>query len=112
MIPRLPLCAVAGPPAKPRHRSENSVVIGALAKSTRIMCQVFQVNLECDRVSRSAGMAMVQHKTENIYLRYAIAGAGALRGPRENRPGGDGDNCGDSGGWCINNLAQRSAPDA
>jgi integrase len=36
-------------------------------------------NLERDGVSRSAAMAMVGHKTESIYRRYAIVDAGALR---------------------------------
>jgi integrase len=36
-------------------------------------------NLERDGVSRSAAMAMVGHKTEAIYRRYAIVDAGALR---------------------------------
>jgi integrase len=36
-------------------------------------------NLERDGVSRSAAMAMVGHKTERIYRRYAIVDAGALR---------------------------------
>ena len=36
-------------------------------------------NLERDGVSRSAAMAMVGHKTEAIYHRYAIVDAGALR---------------------------------
>jgi hypothetical protein len=36
-------------------------------------------NLERDSVSRSAAMAMVGHKTEAIYRRYAIVDAGALR---------------------------------
>jgi integrase len=35
-------------------------------------------NLERDGVSRSAAMAMVGHKTEAIYRRYAIVDAGAL----------------------------------
>ena len=35
--------------------------------------------LERDGVSRSAAMAMVGHKTEAIYRRYAIVDAGALR---------------------------------
>ena len=36
-------------------------------------------NMERDGVSRSAAMAMVGHKTEAIYRRYAIVDAGALR---------------------------------
>jgi integrase len=36
-------------------------------------------NLELAGVSRSAAMAMVGHKTEAIYRRYAIVDAGALR---------------------------------
>jgi len=36
-------------------------------------------NLELAGVSRSAAMAMVGHKTESIYRRYAIVDAGALR---------------------------------
>jgi integrase len=36
-------------------------------------------NMERDGVSRSAAMAMVGHKTESIYRRYAIVDAGALR---------------------------------
>jgi integrase len=36
-------------------------------------------NLERDGVSRFAAMAMVGHKTEAIYRRYAIVDAGALR---------------------------------
>lgn len=36
-------------------------------------------NLERDGVSRSAAMAMVGHKTESIYRRYAIVDATALR---------------------------------
>ena len=36
-------------------------------------------NLERDGVSRSAAMAMVGHKTESIYRRYAIVDAVALR---------------------------------
>ncbi len=36
-------------------------------------------NLERAGVSRSAAMAMVGHKTESIYRRYAIVDAGALR---------------------------------
>jgi hypothetical protein len=36
-------------------------------------------NLERAGVSRSAAMAMVGHKTEAIYRRYAIVDAGALR---------------------------------
>jgi integrase len=36
-------------------------------------------NLERVGVSRSAAMAMVGHKTESIYRRYAIVDAGALR---------------------------------
>jgi len=36
-------------------------------------------NLERDGVSRSAAMAMVGHKTESIYRRYAIVDASALR---------------------------------
>ena len=36
-------------------------------------------NLERDGVSRSAAMAMVGHRTEAIYRRYAIVDAGALR---------------------------------
>jgi integrase len=36
-------------------------------------------NLELAGVSRSAAMAMVGHKTESIYRRYAIVEAGALR---------------------------------
>ena len=40
-------------------------------------------NLERDDVSRSAAMAMVGHKTEAIYRRYAIVDAGALRDAAE-----------------------------
>ena len=36
-------------------------------------------NLERQGVSRSAAMAMVGHKTEWIYRRYAIVDASALR---------------------------------
>ena len=36
-------------------------------------------NLERVGVPRSAAMAMVGHKTESIYRRYAIVDAGALR---------------------------------
>ena len=36
-------------------------------------------NLERDGLSRSAAMAMVGHKTEAVYRRYAIVDAGALR---------------------------------
>jgi hypothetical protein len=36
-------------------------------------------NLERGGLSRSAAMAMVGHKTESIYRRYAIVNAGALR---------------------------------
>jgi hypothetical protein len=36
-------------------------------------------NLERDGVPRSAAMAMVGHKTEAIYRRYAIVDSGALR---------------------------------
>ena len=36
-------------------------------------------NLEHDGVPRSAAMAMVGHKTESIYRRYAIVDAGVLR---------------------------------
>jgi integrase len=36
-------------------------------------------NLERAGVPRSAAMAMVGHKTESIYRRYAIVDAGALR---------------------------------
>ena len=36
-------------------------------------------NLERAGVSRSAAMAMVGHKTESIYRRYAIVDAGVLR---------------------------------
>ena len=36
-------------------------------------------NLERDGVPRSAAMAMVGHKTEAIYRRYAIVDAGMLR---------------------------------
>ena len=36
-------------------------------------------NLERDGVPRSAAMAMVGHKTEAIYRRYAIVDAGVLR---------------------------------
>ena len=36
-------------------------------------------NLERDGVPRSAAMAMVGHKTESIYRRYAIEDAGVLR---------------------------------
>lgn len=44
-------------------------------------------NLERDGVSRSAAMAMVGHKTESIYRRYAIVDAGALRDAAgKNRP--------------------------
>ena len=36
-------------------------------------------NLELDGVPRSAAMAMVGHKTESIYRRYAIVDSGVLR---------------------------------
>ena len=36
-------------------------------------------NLERAGVPRSSAMAMVGHKTESIYRRYAIVDAGALR---------------------------------
>jgi len=36
-------------------------------------------NLELAGVPRSAAMAMVGHRTESVYRRYAIADAGALR---------------------------------
>jgi hypothetical protein len=36
-------------------------------------------NLERDGVPRSAAMAMVGHKTESIYRRYAIVDAALLR---------------------------------
>jgi len=56
-------CAAAGVPGRLLHDMRRSAVR----------------NLERDGVSRSAAMAMVGHKTESIYRRYAIVDAGALR---------------------------------
>ena len=56
-------CTAAGVPGRILHDFRRSCVR----------------NLERDGVSRSAAMAMVGHKTEAIYRRYAIVDAGALR---------------------------------
>jgi integrase len=56
-------CTAAGLPGRLMHDFRRSAVR----------------NLERDGVSRSAAMAMVGHKTESIYRRYAIVDAGALR---------------------------------
>jgi integrase len=56
-------CAAAGVPGRLLHDMRRSAVR----------------NLERDGVSRSAAMAMVGHRTESIYRRYAIVDAGALR---------------------------------
>jgi integrase len=56
-------CRAAGVPGRLMHDFRRSAVR----------------NLERDGVSRSAAMAMVGHKTESIYRRYAIVDAGALR---------------------------------
>jgi integrase len=56
-------CTAAGVPGRLLHDMRRSAVR----------------NLERDGVSRSAAMAMVGHKTESIYRRYAIVDAGALR---------------------------------
>lgn len=56
-------CSAAGVPGRLLHDMRRSAVR----------------NLERDGVSRSAAMAMVGHKTESIYRRYAIVDAGALR---------------------------------
>jgi integrase len=56
-------CASAGVPGRILHDFRRTAVR----------------NLERDGVSRSAAMAMVGHKTESIYRRYAIVDAGALR---------------------------------
>jgi integrase len=56
-------CTAAGVPGKLLHDFRRTAV----------------KNLERDGVSRSAAMAMVGHKTESIYRRYAIVDAGALR---------------------------------
>ena len=59
----LSACTAAGLPGRLVHDFRRSAVR----------------NLERDGVSRSAAMAMVGHKTESIYRRYAIVDAGALR---------------------------------
>jgi integrase len=59
----LAACTAAGLPGRLVHDFRRSAVR----------------NLEHDGVSRSAAMAMVGHKTESIYRRYAIVDAGALR---------------------------------
>jgi integrase len=59
----LAACTAAGLPGRLVHDFRRSAVR----------------NLERDGVSRSAAMAMVGHKTESIYRRYAIVDAGALR---------------------------------
>ena len=56
-------CTKAGVPGRLLHDMRRSAVR----------------NLERDGVSRSAAMAMVGHKTEAIYRRYAIVDASALR---------------------------------
>jgi integrase len=56
-------CTAAGVPGRLLHDMRRSAVR----------------NLERQGVSRSAAMAMVGHKTEAIYRRYAIVDAGALR---------------------------------
>lgn len=56
-------CTKAGVPGRLLHDMRRSAVR----------------NLERDGVSRSAAMAMVGHKTESIYRRYAIVDASALR---------------------------------
>jgi integrase len=56
-------CEAAGVPGRLLHDMRRSAVR----------------NLERHGVSRSAAMAMVGHKTEAIYRRYAIVDAGALR---------------------------------
>jgi integrase len=56
-------CTAAGIPGRLLHDMRRSAVR----------------NLERDGVSRSAAMAMVGHKTEAIYRRYAIVDAAALR---------------------------------
>jgi integrase len=56
-------CTAAGIPGRLLHDMRRSAVR----------------NLERDGVSRSAAMAMVGHKTEAIYRRYAIVDSGALR---------------------------------
>jgi integrase len=60
-------------------------------------------NLEKDGVSRSAAMAMVGHKTEAIYRRYAIVDAGALRDAAMKIDGAGGHNSGHSDGVCRRN---------
>ena len=59
----LTACKVAGVPGRILHDFRRTAVR----------------NLERASVSRSAAMAMVGHKTESIYRRYAIIDAGALR---------------------------------
>jgi integrase len=56
-------CAAAGLPGRHRHDFRRTAVR----------------NLERTGVPRSAAMAMVGHKTESIYRRYAIVDAGTLR---------------------------------
>jgi integrase len=56
-------CVKAGYPGRLLHDMRRSVVR----------------NLERDGVPRSAAMAMVGHKTESIYRRYAIVDAALLR---------------------------------
>ena len=57
------VCARAGVPGRLPHDFRRTAVR----------------NLERDGVPRSAAMAMVGHKTESIYRRYAIVDAGVLR---------------------------------
>lgn len=59
----LSACAAAGVPGRILHDFRRTAVR----------------NLERAGVPRSAAMAMVGHKTESIYRRYAIVDAGALR---------------------------------
>jgi integrase len=62
-------CKAAGHPGRPIHDMRRSAVR----------------NLERDGVPRSAAMAMVGHKTESIYRRYAIVDSGALKEARIDR---------------------------
>jgi integrase len=60
-------CKAAGHPGRLIHDMRRSAVR----------------NLERDGVPRSAAMAMVGHKTESIYRRYAIVDSGALKDAAE-----------------------------